>query len=294
MSSAPSSPLKQALGVLTMTVFSVLFVGPLLFMISASFKTDAQIFEDLRSWRALVPIGDVSFDNYESIFTSSHLATYMVNSLIISLVTVTCGVLVNSMAAYGLQRFKWRGQNLVLSLVLALLVIPFEVTALPLMMIVSGLPTIGIEDGQITIVGSWFNTLHVQILPFVGHAFTIFLFYQSFKDIPRELDEAAMMDGASPWGVYRHIIMPNSGPAIATSSIILFLLMWNQYLWPILVIQSQDYRPVMLGIQQFFGQSTSWGEIMAYATVITLPVLGVFVAFQRWFVESVVSSGIKG
>ncbi|OQK15470.1 hypothetical protein AU255_14670 [Methyloprofundus sedimenti] len=88
--------------------------------------------------------------------------------------------------------------------------------------------------------------------------------------------------------------MPNSKPVIATSAIIVFLGMWNQYLWPILVIQGQEYRPVIPGIQQFFGHTNSWGEIMAYATLITLPVLLVFIFFQRRIVESVVSSGIKG
>ena len=207
---------------------------------------------------------------------------------------MSLGILVNSMAAFGLQRLEWPGKNLVLASILALLVIPFELTALPLMMIVSRLPSIGFEEGLLVWRTSWFNTLHVQIVPFIANAFTIFLFYQFFRDIPRDLDDAARMDGAGPWTIYSQIIMPNSMPVIATSAIILFLGMWNQYLWPILVVQGQEVRPVMVGMQQFFGPANAWGEIMAYATLVTLPVLTVFVLFQRQFVQSVAGAGLKG
>ncbi len=277
-----------------MTAIAALFVGPLLFMISSSFKPDAQIFEDLRSVRAFLPLGDVSLDNYVAVFERSALPRYLFNSLLISTVTVTLGILVNSLCAFGLQRMTWRGQDLVLAFVLALLVIPFELTALPLMLIVSGLPWVGFEDGAFVWHTSWFNTLHVQIVPFVANAFTIFLFYQFFKDIPEDLDDAARMDGANALQIYWHVVLPNSGPAIGTSAIIMFLGTWNQYLWPILVVQSQDVRPVMVGMQQFFGPANAWGEIMAYATLVTLPVLAVFVLFQRQFVQSVVGSGLKG
>lgn len=279
---------------LLLILLSLVFLGPLLFMISSSFKPDTQIFADLRSIRAFLPVGDLSLDNYRTVMESSRLLLYFVNSTIIAVLTVVFGVVVNSMAAFGLQRVRWAGQNLLLAVILALLVIPFEVLAIPLMMIVSQLPWIGIEEGALTVVGSWFNSYHVQIVPFVGNAFCIFLFYQFFKDIPTDLDDAARMDGANLWQIYWKILMPNAKPVIATASIILFLQMWNQYLWPILVIQGQDTRPVMVGIQQFFGRTQVWGHIMAYATIVTLPVLAVFVFFQRRFVQSVANAGLKG
>ena len=285
---------KKALTYLFMGFLSLIFLGPLLFMISSSFKPDTQIFADLRSFRAFLPVGDISLDNYRVVFERSRLIMYFMNSAIIASVTVVLGVIVNSMAAFGLQRVRWSGQNFVLALVLALLIIPFEVLAIPLMMIVAKLPWIGWEDGGIAIVGSWFNSLHVQIIPFLGNAFCIFLFYQFFKDIPTDLDDAARMDGASLWQIYWKILMPNAKPVIATASIILFLGMWNQYLWPILVVQGQEARPVMVGIQQFFGRTAVWGQIMAYATIVTLPVLAVFILFQRRLVQSVAGAGLKG
>ena len=285
---------KKALTYLFMGFLSLIFLGPLLFMISSSFKPDTQIFADLRSFRAFLPVGDISLDNYRVVFERSRLIMYFMNSAIIASVTVVLGVIVNSMAAFGLQRVRWSGQNFILALVLALLIIPFEVLAIPLMMIVAKLPWIGWEDGGIAIVGSWFNSLHVQIIPFLGNAFCIFLFYQFFKDIPTDLDDAARMDGASLWQIYWKILMPNAKPVIATASIILFLGMWNQYLWPILVVQGQEARPVMVGIQQFFGRTAVWGQIMAYATIVTLPVLAVFILFQRRLVQSVAGAGLKG
>ena len=277
-----------------MGLLSLIFLGPLLFMISSSFKPDEQIFADLRSFRAFLPVGDLSLDNYRVVFERSQLLLYFLNSSIIAGVTVVLGVLVNSMCAFGLQRVEWPGQKFLLALILALLVIPFEVLAIPLMMIVAKLPWIGWADGGLTVVGSWFNSLHVQIIPFLGNAFCIFLFYQFFKDIPTDLDDAARMDGANLWQIYWKVLMPNAKPVIATASIILFLGMWNQYLWPILVVQGQEARPVMVGIQQFFGRTAVWGQIMAYATIITLPVLAVFVLFQRRFVQSVAGAGLKG
>jgi multiple sugar transport system permease protein len=285
---------KKVLTYLLMGILSLIFLGPLLFMISSSFKPDTQIFADLRSFRAFLPVGDISLDNYRVVFERSRLIMYFMNSAIIASVTVVLGVIVNSMAAFGLQRVRWTGQNFLLALVLALLIIPFEVLAIPLMMIVAKLPWIGWEDGGIAIVGSWFNSLHVQIIPFLGNAFCIFLFYQFFKDIPTDLDDAARMDGASLWQIYWKILMPNAKPVIATASIILFLGMWNQYLWPILVVQGQEARPVMVGIQQFFGRTAVWGQIMAYATIVTLPVLAVFILFQRRLVQSVAGAGLKG
>jgi len=285
---------RKALKYLLTVFLALVFLGPLLFMVSSSFKPDTQIFSDLRSYRAFLPIGELGLDNYRVVLTRSRIALSFVNSMIITTVTVALGVIVNSMAAFGLQRVRWAGQNFVLALILALLVIPFEVLAMPLMMIVAKLPWIGIEGGSVVVTHSWFNSLHVQIIPFIGNAFCIFLFYQFFKNIPTDLDDAARMDGASLWHIYWRIVMPNSKPVIATAAIVLFLLMWNQYLWPILVVQGQHARPIMVGIQQFFGRTQVWGQVMAYATLVTLPVLAVFVLFQRQFVRSVAGAGLKG
>ena len=287
-------PVRTLLLFVAMCLLGVVFAAPLLFMFASSFKRDDAIFANLASWSAFVPDAGWSLANYAAIFERSNLPLFLLNSTIIAACVVVGGVLVNSMLAFSLSRMRWRGRRAVLATVVALMIIPFEVIAIPLLSLVARLPWPGIEQGALAWHTGWFNSLHVQIIPFLANAFCVFLFYQFFRDIPRELDEAAKMDGAGPWTLFFRIILPNSRPVIATAAIVLFIAAWNQYLWPIMVVQGEAARPVQPGIQQFFGRSNSWGQIMAYASVVTLPVLAVFLAFQRQFVASVAGAGIKG
>ena len=189
---------------------------------------------------------------------------------------------------------QWKGQALVLTFIIATLIIPFETIAIPLLLLVNNLPNLSLSGGGLALTQGWFDTYQVQIIPFITSAFSIFLFYQFFKGIPVELDEAALVDGASYFQIYRQIIMANSGPVIATVAIFTFLGSWNSFLWPNMVIQSESVRPVMVGMNYFFQQNTQWGVVMAYATMVTLPVLALFLVFQKAFVTSIAGSGVKG
>lgn len=273
---------------------SVLFVFPLLFMAMASLKPDLQIFKDLTSLRAFLPAGAVSLGNYQAVFANTKIGDYFLNSLLITALTVGLGVLANSMAAFALARLDWKGKDILLAAVVILVSVPVEAIVVPLLLLVSRLPGLGFGAAGLELQLSWLDTHHVQILPFVAHAFSIYLFYQFFRDIPKDFDEAAYVDGATPWQIYRHIILPMSGPVIATVVILQSLAMWNQYLWPIIAVQSEGARPIMPGIQQFFSRNVAWGEVMAYATLVTAPILALFIAFQRSFVKSVAGSGVKG
>ena len=275
-------------------VLTLVFVLPIVFMLVSSLKGADAIFADLRSWRAFLPVGALSLDNIQYVFARGNFQKYAVNSVIITLVTVALSIVVNSMAAFAMARLNWPGKRLVFAFVIAILIIPFEAIAIPLLMLVSEVPGLHIGLDGIRLTDSMFNTHLVQILPFVASPFTIFLFYQFFRDLPGELDEAARLDGATAFQIYWKIVMPLSRPVIATVAILQFLVMWNQYLWPIMVVQSADVRPVMPGIQEFFNRTPAWGQIMAYATLVTLPVLAIFAIFQRWFIQSVASSGVKG
>lgn len=275
----------------TNLILVIFFIFPLVFMIMASFKPNDQIFADLRSLRAFLPVGDLSLTNYQAVFAKSKFPRFLFNSLFISVTTILLSLVVNSMLAYALSRLKWAGQKLVLAIIIATLIIPGETVITPLLLLVSKLPGLSLTEG---LTFGWLNTYHVQIIPFIVSAFSIFLFYQFFRDIPKELDEAALVDGASRFQIYYKIILPNSGPVIATVTILTFIGAWNSFLWPTMVIQSEELRPVMVGMQYFFQQDTEWGEVMAYAAMITIPVLLVFLLFQRSFVQSIASSGIKG
>ncbi|GGL97702.1 carbohydrate ABC transporter permease [Nakamurella endophytica] len=271
-------------------VLCLVFGLPLLFMILSSFKPDLEIFADVGSVRAFLPVGHLTLDNYTGVFDRVPFWQFLFNSVLISVVTVALGLVVNSMAAYALGRLRFRGRKVILAVILATLIVPFEVLALPLLWWVNKLPWLDANGFSL----GWLDTYQVQILPFVANAFSIFLFYQYFDSIPKELDEAAVVDGAGFFRIYRTIVMPLSGPAIATVAILTFLPAWNSYLWPLMVVQSENLRPVMVGIDYFKQLNVSWGQIMAYATMITVPVLALFIAFQRAFINSIASSGVKG
>ncbi len=275
-------------------LLGVVFAFPLLFMFVSSMKPDQQIFGDLSSIAAFLPVGNLSFDNYGAVFDRVPAARFLINSIGISAVTVILGVLINSLAAFALSRMRVRGKGIILTLIIATLIVPFETLALPLVWWVNQLPWLDVNGFSLSLTTGWLDTYHVQIIPFVANAFSIYLFHQYFESIPKELDEAARVDGASWFKIYRKIVMPLSGPAIATVSILTFLPAWNSYLWPLMVVQSEELRPVMIGVQYFFQLNVSWGQVMAYSSMITLPVVALFIAFQRSFVNSIASSGVKG
>ena len=278
----------RRIGGLIVRILLVFVFGlPLVFLLVSSLKPDTQIFGDVTSVRAFLPVGDISLDNYDAVFDRVPFWRMLMNSIVISALTVTVGLIVNSMCAFALARLKFRGRAVILGVIIATLIVPFETLALPLLWWVNKLPY---YDGSV----GWLDTYEVQIIPFIANAFSIYLFYQYFDSIPKELDEAAIVDGAGWFTIYRKIIMPLSGPAIATVAILTFLPAWNQYLWPLMAIQTEDLRPVQVGLDYFKQLNVAWGPLMAYASLITIPVLALFIAFQRSFINSIASSGVKG
>lgn len=270
------------------------FTFPLVFMIVSSFKaSNQQIFADLRSARAFLPVGELTLDNFKFVFENSNFPRYLLNSVSISIVTIALSLMINSLAAYALARLKWRGQKLVLSIIIATLIIPGQATIMPLLLLVANLPSLSFTDG-LHVTRGWLDSYHVQFVPFVASAFSIFLFYQFFQEIPKDLDEAALVDGASRFQIFSRIIVPNSGPVFASVAILTFIGSWNSFLWPIMTVQSDELRPVMVGLQFFFQRNVQWGQVMAYTTMITLPVLTFFFIFQSAFVKSIATTGIKG
>lgn len=273
-----------------MIVLGAIFVFPMLFMVISSFKPGLQILQDSSSLRAFLPVGNLSLQNYFDAFDRAPVARFILNSILVTSITVVLGLFLSSLAAFSLATMRWTGQEVVLTIIIATFIVPFETIAVPLLMIVSRLPTIGADGFGY----GWLNTYHVQIIPFIVDAFTIFLFVQFFKSLPYDLIEAARIDGASWFQIYLRVIVPISGPVFATAAILKGLAMWNQYLWPIMVVQSEEIRPVMVGLGYFFQLNTAWGEIMAYLSIITIPIIVLFLSLQRVFVESIASSGIKG
>lgn len=291
---AASGRRRTALVYAGLVVCSLAAVLPILFMVVSSLKPDGQIFADMTSPRALLPVGDISLDNYTGVFERVPATRFILNSVFVTATIVILGLFVNSLAGFALSRLRWRGRALVLSVVVATLVVPFETIAVPMVYLVNKLPIIGLTSQGFTLDEGWLNSYQVQIVPFIANAFSVYLFTQYFSTIPREVDEAARLDGCGWFGIYRRIIVPLSGPVFATAAILTMLPAWNSYLWPLMVVQQEALRPASVGMQYFFQLNPVWGEIMAYAALITVPVLIVFVIFQRAFVTSIASSGLKG
>jgi len=274
---------------LMMILLAIFFLFPIVFMVVSSFKeNELQVVSDMSSLNAFLPIGELGLQNYSDVFASLDFGHLMFNSVFIMLTTVLLGLLVNSMIAYSLARLRFKGKTILLGVIIALIIIPFEAVAIPLLVLVNKLPWFG---GATT----WLDSYHVQIIPFIADAFSIFLFYQFFINIPKDLEEAALIDGAGLFRIFWQIIIPLSRPIFATVAILQALASWNRFMWPLMVTRGPGVRPLTVGIQSFFGQDPRlWGDLMAFASMITIPVLIVFLLFQKWFVQSVASTGIKG
>lgn len=274
---------------LIMIMLAVFFLFPIVFMIISSFKeNELQVISDMSSLNAFLPVGEIGLQNYKDVFTSLDFGQLMFNSVLIMLIMVICGLFVNSLIAYALARLRFKGKGILLGVIIALIIIPFEAVAIPLLVLVNKLPWFGGAT-------SWLDSYHVQIIPFIADAFSIFLFYQFFINIPKDLEEAALIDGASLFDIFWKIILPLSKPIFATVAILQALASWNRFMWPLMVTRGPDVRPLTVGIQSYFGQDPRlWGDLMAFSAMITIPVLIVFLLFQKWFVQSVASTGIKG
>lgn len=283
-------PMSITLRYAVLVLVALIFVFPLVFMLVSSLKPSLQLLSDTSSIRAFLPVGNISLDNYAASFARAPVALFIFNSIFITSVTVVLNLVICSMAGFSFAFLDWKGKQVMLSVVIATLIIPLETIAIPLLLVVNNLPWIGANG----IEWGWLNSYRVQIVPFLSDALTVFLFVQYFRDLPRDLIEAARIDGASWFQIYAKVIMPISGPVIATAAILRFLAMYNQYLWPLMVTQSEQYRPVMVGLQYFFQLNTDWGQVMAYLSMITVPVLAFYLVLQRAFITSIASTGIKG
>jgi multiple sugar transport system permease protein len=264
---------------------AVFVLAPLFLMFATSLKGDEQqILRDFGNANAFwVSPWNMSLENFRDVLnnTTFPVLRYMRNSGIVVASIVVIGIFVNSLAAFALARMDFKGRNLTVLFIITLIIVPTESVAVPLLLMMAKV--------------GWVDSFKAQIVPFIAHPFSIFLFYQFFAAIPKDLDEAAYFDGASRWRIYWSIIMPLSLPTIATVAILQSLEYWNAYLWPLMVTRGSNVRPVSLALAQFFGTPPPiWGDVMAFSVLMSLPILVIYLAFQRFFIQSAIGSGIKG
>lgn len=250
---------------------------PFAWMVSTSLKTNAQTYVFPPQW---IP-RPVCWGNYSKVWEAAPFGRFFLNTIFVS-TTVTVGQLVTcSLGAYAFARLRFPGRELLFLLYLATLMVPFHVTMIPVFILVRDL--------------NWIDKYQSMIIPSLFSPYGTFLLRQFFKTLPREMEEAVLIDGGGYWTTFRHIALPLSKPALATLGTFVFMWKWNDFLWPLIVINSMDMKPLSLGIAFFQGQfNVSWNLMMAASSAALLPVLAVFVFAQKYFVEGITLTGLKG
>ncbi|MBC5689915.1 carbohydrate ABC transporter permease [Mediterraneibacter sp. NSJ-55] len=262
------------------TLVALIFVAPMIWMLVSSLKNEPDIFKNLSSLSTFIP-KSITLENFQSVFERTPMLRFIFNSLFYCLAIVILDLLVNSMFGYALAKFQFKGREILTNCVVALMVFPFEAIILALYVEINSF--------------GWLNSWLALIVPFIGKCFTIYLFRQFFVDFPDELLEAARIDGCGPFRIFIKIVIPNSGPVFATAFILDFSAHWNDYLWPLLVSTNEEMRTIQLGIATFFNtEPIEYGPIMAALVICTIPMLILFLILQKYYVQGITSSGIKG
>lgn len=279
--------MKRALQVLAGTVILLvilaIFLAPYAWVVASSFKQQFAIFRDLKpiSWATFFP-SDPTIANFVHLFENRGIGRALINSAIVSSCQVIGTLALCSMAAYGLTRIPFKGSKLVFALVLMTFLLPIESLMVPLYIHVTGL---GLAD---TLIGVF--------IPWIASPFGLFMLRQAFEEIPRELDEAARIDGAGHFRIFWSIILPNVRTPLATLALVTFLFSWNAFLWPLVILHSPRNHVVQLAIAQSvsISQLPNWGETFAGATIATVPLIILFLFLQRYFVRGIALTGVKG
>ncbi len=283
--SQPFAP-KHAAGprLMRLVAYAILIAGalsmvaPFALMLATSLMTAEQAMSyPPRFWP-----DPVAWDNYARAFVSAPLWQYFLNSALVSGATVLGQVLTGAMAGYAFARLKFKGRDVLFLAVLATMMVPPQVNIAPLFAMMAQL--------------GWINTYWALIVPGLFGAFGVFLLRQWFLTFPTELEEAAKLDGCTPWGTFWRIALPTAAPALATLAIFAFISSWNSFFWPLIVTHSDAVRTLPVGLAAYkssFREITDWGVLMAATTLSVVPAVGVFLLGQRYFIRGMLAGSVK-
>jgi multiple sugar transport system permease protein len=250
---------------------------PVVWMVLSAFKSAAEVAADPPTFFP----ESLRWQNFEDAWNFAPFGRFLVNSVVMAGGIAVVQVATSAMAAYAFARLRFPGRDVLFYIYLGTLIIPHQVTVIPQFLIVREL--------------GWIDTYAGLIIPQAFTAFGVFLLRQFFLGIPFELEEAARIDGASRWGCFWRIILPLSGPALAALAVFAFMFHWNNLLWPLVVANTDKTIPVAVGLTRFQGEhGTDWELLMAASVIATIPVLIVYFAAQRWFVQGIATSGFGG
>jgi multiple sugar transport system permease protein len=252
-------------------------VIPFLWMLSTSLKTEDQVFVMPPLWFPSNPV----FSNYARLFDTVPFGRYLFNSAFVSLAVMGGELITSAISAFAFARLQFWGRDKIFAIYLATLMIPFHVRLIPIFLVMKFL--------------GWLDTYYVLVVPHIFTVYGVFLFRQFFLTIPQELEDAARIDGCGHVRVLWNVILPLSGPVVATLAVFSFLNTWNDFLWPLVMTSSQNMRVLSVGLAQLQNEYfTLWTLLMAGAVISLLPTLIVFLVAQRYFVQGITISGMKG
>ena len=279
-----SERFSQRLGVVALHVVvisgALLTVAPIAFMIYSSFKTTTEIFT-LPPW---LPPAEWSFRNYELLLTKWRYPYWYINSLVYAGVVTVFVLFFCSLAGFAFAKYRFWGKNFLFIILIGSTMIPFQLILIPLFILMSRI--------------DWVNHPASMIVPWMAPAFGIFLMRQYIQAVPTELMESARIDGASEFRIYAQVIVPLVRPGLTTLAILTFLGSWNSYIWPLMVLRGNEVITLPVGMATMRSQATAsaipYGEMMAAATLVSLPVITLFIALQRYFISGLTIGAVKG
>ena len=271
-------PWLKVLLYLVLTLYAIITLIPFLWALSASFKPLSEIISGEFNFFPQ----NFTLDNYRQIFVQEPLFwRWFFNSVFIAVSVTLLNLLFNSMAGYALARLTFVGKGFWFFLILALLAVPTQITLIPTFLILKAI--------------GWLNSYQGMIVPAMVNATFIFMMRQFFVNFPKELEEAGQLDGLNTLGIFRHIVLPLAKPALAAQAVFVFMSSWNNFLLPIVILFDPEMFTLPLGLNSFKGQYISyWNYIMAASMMFTLPALGIYAFFNRYFIQGATFTGGKG
>ncbi|WP_016950848.1 carbohydrate ABC transporter permease [Anabaena sp. PCC 7108] len=270
-------PWLKVLLYLLLTIYAIITLIPFLWALSASFKPLSEIINGEPNF---IP-KNFTLDNYKQIFLQEPLFFHwLFNSIIIAFSVTVLNLLLNSMAGYALARLRFVGKRFWFFLILAVLAVPAQITLIPTFLILKAL--------------GWLNSYQGMIVPSMVNATFIFMMRQFFVNFPQELEEAAQLDGLNTWEIFQNIVLPLAKPALAAQAVFVFMGSWNNFILPLVILFDPEMFTLPLGLNTFKGQYISyWNYIMAASMIFTLPALGIYAFFNRYFIQGVTFTGGK-
>ncbi|CAD5968384.1 L-arabinose transport system permease protein AraQ [Planktothrix tepida] len=270
--------LKTVIIYIILGIIAVLMLFPLVWLVSTAFKSPS---ENIFQFSPQLIPSQPTFQNFITVWEANPFGRYLLNSLIVATLTVSLNLLFCSLAAYPLARLNFKGRDGIFTAIIATIMIPFQIVMIPLYVL-----TVQLELR---------NTYLGIIFPSIASAFGIFLLRQAFQSVPKELEEAARIDGCSELGIWWNVMIPAVKPALITLAIFVFIGSWSDFLWPLLILDQPDYYTMPLGVATLAGTfSLDWRLIAAGSVISIAPVLLLFLILQRYIVPTDAGSGVKG